>query len=90
MPEPYVFLASLHFLALRPAAGQGIGLALTQALLERSFAVGACSRNLEPLQILQQRFSQDRCVLRRMDVRELEEASRTLEALIRQLGDVPH
>jgi NADP-dependent 3-hydroxy acid dehydrogenase YdfG len=69
-------------------ASSGIGFALTQALLERSFAIGACSRHLEPLQILQERFSQDRCVLRLMDVTELDEASRTLEALIRQLGDV--
>jgi short-subunit dehydrogenase len=69
-------------------ASSGIGFALTQALLERSFAVAACSRHLEPLQILQERFSQDRCVLRRMDVMEPDDASRTLEALIRQLGDV--
>ena len=69
-------------------ASSGIGFALTQALLERSFAVGACSRHLEPLQILQERFSEERCVLRRIDVTELDEASRTLDALIRQLGDV--
>ena len=66
----------------------GIGFALTQALLERSFAVGACSRHLEPLQILQKKFSRERCLLQQMDVTELEDASRILEALIGQLGDV--
>jgi short-subunit dehydrogenase len=69
-------------------ASSGIGFALTRALLERSFAVGACSRRLEPLQILQQEFSRERCLLQRMDVTELAEASRTLEALIGQLSDV--
>src|SRR5215831_16310402 len=69
-------------------ASSGIGFALTQALLDRSFAVGACSRHLEPLQILQEKFSQQRCLVQRMDVTEIEEASRTLEALIGQLSDV--
>jgi NAD(P)-dependent dehydrogenase (short-subunit alcohol dehydrogenase family) len=69
-------------------ASSGIGFALTQALLERSFAVGACSRHLEPLQILQEKFSRERCLVQRMDVTELEEASRTLQALIGQLSDV--
>jgi short-subunit dehydrogenase len=69
-------------------SSSGIGFALTRALLERSFAVGACSRHLEPLQILQEKFSRERCLLQRMDVTELEEASRVLEALIEQLGEV--
>jgi short-subunit dehydrogenase len=69
-------------------ASSGIGFALTQALLERSFAVGACSRHLEPLQILQEKFSPERCLLRRMDVTETDEASRTLAALIGTLSDV--
>jgi short-subunit dehydrogenase len=69
-------------------ASSGIGFALTQALLERSFAVGACSRHLEPLHTLQEKFSQERCLVQRMDVTELEEASRTLKTLIGQLGDV--
>jgi short-subunit dehydrogenase len=69
-------------------ASSGIGFALTRALLERSFVVGACSRHLEPLQILQQKFSQERCLLQRMDVTEPAEAGRTLEALIGRLSDV--
>jgi len=69
-------------------ASSGIGFALTQALLERSCAVGVCSRHLEPLRILQEKFSRERCLLQRMDVTELEEASSTLEALIGQLSDV--
>ena len=69
-------------------ASSGIGFALTRALLERSFVVGACSRRLEPLQILQQKFPQERCLLRRMDVTEIAEASCTLEVLIGQLSDV--
>ena len=69
-------------------ASSGIGFALTQALLERSFAVGACSRHLEPLQILKEKFPQERCLVQRMDVTELEEASRTLKAVIGKLGDV--
>ena len=74
--------------AIVVGASSGIGFALTQALLERSFAVGACSRRLEPLQTLQEKFSQERCLVNRMDVTELEEACRTLEALIGQFGDV--
>ena len=69
-------------------ASSGIGFALAQALLERSFAIGACSRNLEPLQILQQKFSPQRCLLQRMDVTEPAEASRALEVLIGRLSDV--
>jgi len=69
-------------------ASSGIGFALTQSLLERSFVVGACSRHLEPLQILQEKFSRKRCLVQRMDVTEIEEASRTLDALIGQLSDV--
>ena len=55
-------------------ASSGIGFALTQALLERSFAVGVCSRHLEPLRILQEKFSRERCLVQRMDVTELEES----------------
>ena len=69
-------------------ASSGIGFALTQALLKRSFAVGACSRHLEPLQILEEKFSRRRCLVQRMDVTQIEEASLTLEALIGKLGDV--
>jgi short-subunit dehydrogenase len=69
-------------------ASSGIGFALTQALLERSFTVGACSRRLESLQILQKKFSEERCLVHQMDVTQPEEASDALQALIGQLGDV--
>jgi len=48
-------------------ASSGIGFALTEALLTRSFAVGACSRHLEPLQILEEKFSRRRCLVQRTE-----------------------
>jgi NADP-dependent 3-hydroxy acid dehydrogenase YdfG len=43
---------------------------------------------LESLPILQKKFSEERCLVHRMDVTQPEEASDTLQALIGQLGDV--
>ena len=74
--------------AIVVGASSGIGFALTRALLERSFDVAACSRRLESLQILQEKFSKQRCVVQQMDVTQFEEARLILEALIGKLGNV--